>query len=422
MTMGTTRRYELRLFDRTLVEFSITDDIFGPRVLMEEYDETARSIMPCGFVPDGEGIWRWLESRSIPTNRRNAAKICHELGFTLGDTEALYVTSLGLSLNDSYWVVPRGFSGCFDDYNLYENPFSEAIGALAVKGEPRGGYLSGNTPELTTDGTLRKGWRIVDGKRILYKGSSDGYVPGEPFSEYLASLVARDLGLNAVTYGLDKWEGELCSTCVDFATKEVSYVPFAIATGYTDLPGALWWFSSLGQDHFENFVDMLTLDVLLCNTDRHLTNFGVLRDNNSGKAVGIAPIFDNGRALFPNVPDDDPKQFALESQLRTPAFGGHSFEELLSRIASERQHELLRNAVRRGIVGAVHAPQRRVASLDSFLRQRANELDTIKPVDHEELVEALGRAMKGRTPNGDSTIRIPLPQIVTDRDASPTMR
>ena len=165
------------------------------------------ALMPCGFSPTDEGVWGWLESRSIPVSRRNAAKLCSELGFTLGDTEALYQTSMGLSLNDSYWVVPRGFSGRFDEYNLYDNPFSEVIGALAVAGELRGASLHGNTPELTTDGTLRKGWRIIGGRRLLYKGSSEGCVPGEPWSEYVASLVGRDFGLDVVDYGIDTWRG-----------------------------------------------------------------------------------------------------------------------------------------------------------------------------------------------------------------------
>lgn len=137
--MAKPRRYEIRLFDRTLVEFSLESNGLSSQVTPENYDAEATALMPCGLAPTPEGIWRWLEIRSIPTNRCNAARICRELGFSLGNLEALYRTSLGLSLNDSYWVVPRDFKGRFDDYSLYSNPFSEAIGALAVAGEVRGG-------------------------------------------------------------------------------------------------------------------------------------------------------------------------------------------------------------------------------------------------------------------------------------------
>ena len=408
--MGEPRRYEIRLFDRTLVEFTVTDGDFSPEVILDGIDEGASALMPCGLAPTPDGVWSWLEMRSIPTNRRNAARICRELGFALGDLEALYRVSLGLSLNDSYWVVPRGFAGRFGDYNLYENPFSEAIGALAVTGEARGGRLVGNTPELTTDGTLRKGWRIIDGQRFLYKGASEGFVPGEPLSEYIASLVARDLGLDAVIYGIDVWEGQTCSTCADFATKEVSYVPFAVATGLTDLAGALWWCSCLGDECFESLCDMLVFDALVCNVDRHLTNFGVLRDNMTGQALGLAPIFDNGRALFPNVADDDAGQFALESQMRGPAFGGRTFEELVGRIVGPRQQRMLERARERGIVGNVLAPGRRVAALDSFIRRRAESLLGIPVVDRASLRETLQAAMGQRNMQPDGRFRLPAPR------------
>ena len=387
--MPIARQYEIRLFDRTLVEFSILDTAFGPEIALDEYDTDADHLMPCGLVMDSDGIWNWLEARSIPINRKNAAQLCRSLGFELRDREALYRTGLGLSLNDSYWVVPRGFSGRFDDYNLFDNPFSEASGALAVAAEPRPESLHGNTPELTTDGSLRKGWRIVGGKRVLYKGSSDGYVPGEPISEYLASLIGRDLGLGVVPYGIDTWEGELCSTCENFASMNVSEVPFAVATGESGLAGVLRWCADMGHDCLRSVCNMLVFDALICNTDRHLTNFGILRDNTTGLARGLAPIFDNGRGLFPNVAQDDSVQFMLEAQLRSPAFGGSSFEQLVGRIVSDDQRALLVRAVDRGIVGNVYANGRRVAELDAYLRNQAGSLLEIAPVDFQQLLDAL---------------------------------
>lgn len=46
-------------------------------------------------------------------------------------------------------------------------------------------------------------------------------------------------------------------------------------------------------------------DYLLTNTDRHYNNFGVLRDTNTLRFVGMAPIFDTGNSMFwrnPNYP------------------------------------------------------------------------------------------------------------------------
>ena len=49
--------------------------------------------------------------------------------------------------------------------------------------------------------------------------------------------------------------------------------------------------------------EMLTLDYLIANTDRHLGNFGLLRDSNTLEYVGVAPIFDNGNSLWHDTGD-----------------------------------------------------------------------------------------------------------------------
>lgn len=169
---------------------------------------------------------------------------------------------------------------------------------------------------------------------------------------------------------------------------------------------AAWWFANFGQDHYQAFCNMLAFDALVCNTDRHLSNFGLLRDSHTGAALGLAPIFDNGRTLFPNVAEGDAAQFALEAQLRSPAFGGTTFEEQLSRFIGEEQLALFELARKRGIVGNVLAPGRRVSALDAFLRKRAEELVGIPLVDQEELKTHLEAAMAQREPANDGIFRI----------------
>ena len=43
--------------------------------------------------------------------------------------------------------------------------------------------------------------------------------------------------------------------------------------------------------------NMYILDYLIMNEDRHLNNFGVIRDVNTLKWLDVAPIFDNGQSL-----------------------------------------------------------------------------------------------------------------------------
>ena len=59
---------------------------------------------------------------------------------------------------------------------------------------------------------------------------------------------------------------------------------------------------------------MLVFDAVIYNEDRHFSNFGLLRDNHSGKILGAAPVFDNGLSLFNYAMQDDInnlKEYAL---------------------------------------------------------------------------------------------------------------
>ena len=50
---------------------------------------------------------------------------------------------------------------------------------------------------------------------------------------------------------------------------------------------------------------MFILDFLIMNEDRHLNNFGIIRDVNTLEWIDIAPIFDNGMALNVEYFNDD---------------------------------------------------------------------------------------------------------------------
>ncbi len=47
----------------------------------------------------------------------------------------------------------------------------------------------------------------------------------------------------------------------------------------------------------EKLENMFILDYLILNEDRHLNNFGIIRNVNNLNWIDIAPIFDNGQSL-----------------------------------------------------------------------------------------------------------------------------
>ncbi|MGN0715551.1 MAG: helix-turn-helix domain-containing protein, partial [Anaerovoracaceae bacterium] len=207
--------YSLRLFDEELLSFMLESrglEGLGARIL--RVNEEKRQLFPQNLEVSGEGVIRWLRRRVIPKNRAFVDEILKSLGLGIHDTRGIIDVCLGLSLNDSYWVVPKDFAGCFAEYNLYENRFSEALGLVAYTGAGRTEPVFSTSPELTTHGMLRKAWRFVEADGIyLYKGGTEGAANtgNEPFSEFYACQVAEAMGLDAVQYDLENWKGILAS-------------------------------------------------------------------------------------------------------------------------------------------------------------------------------------------------------------------
>ena len=73
------------------------------------------------------GLLKWLQWRVIPKNRAYVAEILKTFGLSINDTKGIIDVCKGLSLNDSFWVVPQGFAGTFAQYNLYEKNFQRKV-------------------------------------------------------------------------------------------------------------------------------------------------------------------------------------------------------------------------------------------------------------------------------------------------------
>ena len=110
------------------------------------------------------GLLKWLQRRVIPKNRAYVAEILKTFGLSVNDTKGIIDVCKGLSLNDSFWVVPLGFTGTFARYNLYENRFSEILSLVAYIGIGQSDAAFTTSPELTTNGMLPKGWRFIIGR------------------------------------------------------------------------------------------------------------------------------------------------------------------------------------------------------------------------------------------------------------------
>ena len=76
----------------------------------------------------------------------------------------------------------------------------------------------------------------------------------------------------------------------------------------------------------EMMENMYILDFLIMNEDRHLNNFGIIRDVNTLKWISVAPIFDNGQSLRIEYYDDEELHISGEGRLFYEVL---SFDEII---------------------------------------------------------------------------------------------
>ena len=300
--------YELKHFDTTLVRFTATEDTNTPEIKILWKNGAKKDLFPLDLELTEEGIAKWLKHRTIPKNRAYVHNFLSKCGLNINRPMTIIKVSKGLSLNDCYWVVEEGFEGTYDKFNLYDNRFSQVLALIAFTGYGSSIRTSlASCPEFTTNGMLPKCWRRKDGKIMLYKGGTSGAsnTGNEPYSEYYAAQIAKVLGVNAIEYGLSKWKGELCSTCELFTSKEYSFLPVGRVVTSGGMKAVREYYEKLGQTFVDALNDMLVLDAIIMNTDRHFGNFGFIVDNKTNKIVAPAPLFDHGNALLNFAGRDD---------------------------------------------------------------------------------------------------------------------
>lgn len=340
--------YCLRIYDTGLLRFSIeTKGLAGPVCEILDINQEQAHLLPLDMDFTEDGIIHWLEHRVIPRNRTFVHTILNSLSLSSNDTLGIIKMSHGLSLNDSYWIIPEGFEGSFSHYNLYENPFSEDLALVAFTGEGNRNRPFTVSPELTTGGMLPKAWRRAEnGDIFLYKrGSIDRFSSGlEPYCEFYASQIAETMRLNAVHYDLENWKGMTASKCALFTDIDTTYVPIGRIVRKGGIAACLDYYDRLGPEFSEPLRSMLIFDALIYTEDRHFGNFGILRDNHSGEIIALAPIFDNGSSLFCRAHEKDFENLNGYARFCSNPYN-ISFEEICAEVMGQKQKQQLERMI-----------------------------------------------------------------------------
>ena len=335
--------FVLKQYDDVLLNFMTKRTIDGIDVSITSINKDKVERLPLGMSPTSESLTRWLRHRTIPANRAYAQNFLSKNGLSENDFIGILQICKGLSLTDCYWVTYPNDQKTFAEVNLFDNRFSQVLSQIAFTGygsSPASKFRS--SPEFTTNGMLPKAWRRKEGKVLLYKGGTSGLANTgkEPYSEFYAAQVADAMGIPHVTYGLSKWKGQLCSTCELFTSKDISFVPASTLISTSKISQIIDWFDDHGWKN--DLADMLVLDAIIRNTDRHLGNFGFLVDNHTNQLLRPAPIFDNGLSLYCYVMDNDLNNLSEQEKTLAPALYAN-FDEVALHVIGQKQKQELRH-------------------------------------------------------------------------------
>lgn len=251
---------------------------------------------------------QWLAGRTIPASRSGFRHALEDMQVQKNlsvSANLLMMKCFSLSLSDQYWLNPVGQPLDWKDINFYDNAFSDDVGNILFGQMPQDDTLNLVSPCNTSDGWLKKKWKILNGQRVLIKGGS-GMAQQEPFNEVVASLVCSKLSIPHVEYQL-MWEnGKPYSVCPNMTNdKEDLVSAYYIFSAFPQKAGvsAYDYFLSCCEklgipDAQQSLQQMMVLDYLICNQDRHFGNFGAIRDAVTLEWKGLAPIFDSGTSLW----------------------------------------------------------------------------------------------------------------------------
>ena len=359
------KEYCLKLKDKELLSFIFSiekgEDGETYNFFLKDINEKNQKLFPLNLEINSSGIQKWIETRKAPKNRVLIDKVFEKIAKNKKNVMDYIDVSFGLSLNDCYWIIPSDKKDEYKwgKYNLYKNKFSEVIGNIAFTGY--GEKITGITtsPELTTNGMLKKCWHIENGKIYLYKGSTPEFANQgkEAYSEFYSSQVAKiffeninsEKKLFPVNYELREFHNQIVSACELFTTEDKGYIPIemllrskGLALKSLDSKIIVEIKKIYGKEKFE---DLMIFDAVIGNTDRHLGNFGMFIDNNTNKILETAPIFDNGLSFLNHLTLEEikDKNYIKEynnNGFRTNRFN-QTFEEVVRLYISDRHLESL---------------------------------------------------------------------------------
>lgn len=266
-----------------------------------EYHDDRNGLSPYLGNCDIKKIQKWWEMRAVPASRATMQQVINNANCL--NTEVYLAKNLGLSMTDTYWIKPSGIDLSFDDVK-FANLAAYSHGKIPYHN------ATSYDPNASLGGQMEKYWNLMQKTPILVKESYK-YYGQQSINEVFASIIhsRQPSNVDFVKYTAEMTEdrGVLCK-CPAFTSENIELLSAyeVVESRKTQNSQALYdeyinicVENGIDYKQIQEFMDYQTMtDFLITNTDEHLLNFGVLRDPNTMKLIGPAPIFDSGNSMF----------------------------------------------------------------------------------------------------------------------------
>ena len=266
-----------------------------------EYHDDRNGLSPYLGNCDIKKIQKWWEMRAVPASRATMQQVINNANCL--NTEVYLAKNLGLSMTDTYWIKPSGIDLSFDNVK-FANLAAYSHGKIPYHN------ATSYDPNASLGGQMEKYWDLMHKTPILVKESYK-YYGQQSINEVFASIVHSRPPSNVefVRYTAEMTEdrGVQCK-CPAFTSENIELLSAYEMVESRKIQNSQALYdeyinicveNGIDYNQIQEFMDYQTMtDFLITNTDEHLLNFGVLRDPNTMKLIGPAPIFDSGNSMF----------------------------------------------------------------------------------------------------------------------------
>lgn len=242
----------------------------------------------------------WVRSRAIDIHRTNSRILRKSIRLMTTDEFSIVMNSYCVTITDRYWFKPSNSTLCYDDVKFT----SDRLAPIALDGKFFDACDTNiKSPEFTNTGSFEKCWKLINGNWFIIKKATEL----ERFSELLVYRLGKHLSLDMAKYFINPSRTDIIIS-QDFTVggKLILESMWSLINDNEDYKDNINLLKSLNEsivsctkdNLIKQYLDILFMDTLCMNVDRHTNNYGFLRDRKTGKIISLAPNFDNNLALI----------------------------------------------------------------------------------------------------------------------------